>query len=84
MSYEQIFNKPLPSDEKVTDRELKRNGEGYIDPTAYEAIKRAEAEAEHEKIRKLIGCLHRVCELSGYTIENRVILRDNKTGKVWG
>ena len=28
------------------DRELRRNGEGYLDLTAYEAIKRADAELE--------------------------------------
>lgn len=58
-----------------------RNGSGYIDPTAYEAIKRAEA--ERERYQKMIGCLMRVCELAGFVPEEKIILRDKKTGKVW-
>lgn len=34
---------------KVEERELKRNGEGYLDLTAYHAIKKADAELEGRK-----------------------------------
>ena len=34
------------------DRELRRNGEGYLDLTAYYAIKRVDAELEGEKMNK--------------------------------
>lgn len=61
--------------------DYKRNGSGYIDPTAYEAIKRAEA--ERERYQKMIGCLMRICELSDFAFEERVVLRDKRTGKVW-
>lgn len=63
----------------------RKNAEGYDDPTAYEGIKRAERskDEERETIAKLIGCIRRVCELSGYTLENRVSLKNIKTGKVW-
>ena len=33
--------------EKVSDRELKRNGSGYYDPTAYKALKRIEREEDN-------------------------------------
>lgn len=69
--------------DKLTDTELKRNAEHYVDPTAYKAIKKADRDAEHEKVRKLVGCLNRVCELSGFSIVGRVELLDEKTGKVW-
>ena len=49
--------------------------------TAYEAIKHADEDLE--KIRKLMGCLHRVCELAGFSIEERVVLKDKHTGKIW-
>ena len=66
----------------MIDRELRKNAEGYSDPTAYHAIKNLESE-DHEKVFRLLGCIFRICELAGFTIENRIILRDNKTGKVW-
>lgn len=67
----------------LVDLELRKNGEGYPDPTAYEAIRRAELDLEYERHRKVVGCLLRVCELAGYSIEERIILRDNRTGKIW-
>lgn len=62
------------------DRELKRNGEGYPDPTTYEAIIRAEAD---ERFHKLLYEIRDICELSGFTIEDRIVIRDKKTGKIW-
>ena len=64
------------------DNELKRNGSGYIDPTAYEAIKNVEADSE-ERHAKCIHTIWHICELAGFKIENRIVLSDKKTGKVW-
>lgn len=63
----------------------RKNAEGYDDLTAYEGVKRADRsrDEERETIAKLMGCLHRVCEFAGYSIENRIVLKNNKTGKVW-
>ena len=63
------------------EKELKVNGSGCPDPTAYEAIMRAEVDAERH--RKLIGCLLRICELSDFSLEERIVVRDKRTGKVW-
>lgn len=65
------------------DRELKRNGSGYYDPTAYEAIKRCMADEEYERYRRFIGCIFRICELSGYHIEERLVVKDMKTGRIF-
>ena len=59
----------------------KKNQEGYPDPTPYEAIKNADAEVN--RISWLMKTLHSVCNLAGYQIEGRVVLRDIHTGKVW-
>ena len=64
-------------DNKLT----RKNHEGYDDPTAYEAIKHLEA--EYERHRKLIGCILRICELSGFKVEEHIVLRDLRTGKIW-
>ena len=37
---------------RVEDQELKRNGEGYLDLTAYHAIKKADADMEGKKKEK--------------------------------
>lgn len=65
----------------MNDRELKRNGSGYTDPTAYNAIKNADKESE--RFYKLLYMIFDICELSGFSIEGRITLKDNKTGKVW-
>ena len=64
---------------------LDKNHEGYPDPTAYEAITHADAQrtVEFERHRKLIGCILRICELAGYSVESRISVRDLRTGKVW-
>lgn len=66
------------------NRDLRRNSEGYLDLTAYEAIKKADNDLEIERHRKLIGCILRVCELAGFSVESKIVLRDNRTGKIWG
>ena len=68
----------------TVDKDLLRNGSGYLDPTAYEAIKHVESEiAERERLFKLVGCIKRICELSGYQLEDRITVRDMRTGKIW-
>lgn len=80
INYKTMGNKP-PEDRRLEDRRLKKNAEGYNDPTAYKAIKRADE--DFERYQKLIGCLLRVCELSDFKIEGRITLVDKRTGKVW-
>lgn len=59
----------------------KRNASGCYDPTAYIAIKNADAELE--RFRKVLNTLFSVCELSDFSIEGRIALRDKKTGRIW-
>lgn len=67
------------------DRELRRNGEGYPDSTAYKAIKHDEQEMLESKNRhyKLMGLLLRACEVTDFQVEERIVLRDKRTGKVY-
>ena len=70
----------------MNDKELKYNGEGYVDPTAYEAITNVESEqadADHERFLRVRGCLLRVCEIAGFKFEGKIELKDIRTGKVW-
>ena len=69
--------------ERLIDRELYRNGEGYVDPTAYEAIVNAEYDAKKLRVNRVISIIHSICRLAGFKVEERIILRDEKTGEVW-
>lgn len=70
--------------EKSKGRENpKRNKSGCLDLTAYEAIRRADISMEHERLHRMIDMLHALCELNDFHIEEHVVLKDKRTGKVW-
>lgn len=63
------------------DRELSRNGSGYSDPTAYKAMKNMND--EEERFRKLLNHIFYVCECAGFHIEERLVVKDKRTGRIW-
>ena len=63
------------------DYDLKRNASGYFDPTAYAALKKIDE--ENERFQKLLSTIFYICDLAGFRIEGRIVLRDKRTGKVW-
>lgn len=65
----------------VMDKELRKNSEGYSDPTAYEAMKNRDK--DDERFHKLLYTIFDICELAGFHLEERIVLRDEQTGKVW-
>lgn len=50
-------------------------------PTADEAIRHIED--SEARFHKLLDTIFNICELSGFHIENRLVVRDKKTGTVW-
>lgn len=65
-------------------KDPRRNASGYMDPTAYEAIRNVEREAEaEERFKKLLSTIFYIADLAGFHIEGRLTIRDKKTGKVW-
>lgn len=66
------------------EEDIKKNGSGYSDPTAYKAIRNTDEErVADERFHKLLDTIFTICELSGFHIEERLVVRDRKTGKVW-
>ena len=65
----------------------RRNAEGYLDLTAYEALKSIEetvpTEEEDHRFHKLLHTIFYLCELAGFQIEGRLVLKDKKTGRIW-
>lgn len=68
-----------------------RNPEGYLDPTAYSAINNVEktpvenktSSEDEERFHKLLNTIFTICELAGFHIEERIAIKDCKTGKIW-
>lgn len=63
------------------DRDLKRNGSGYVDPTAAKAMKNVLD--EEARLQKLLTAIFAICELSGFRVQGRIVFEDVKTGKVY-
>ena len=57
---------------------IKRNAEGYSDPTAYAAITRIDK--DEQRIRHLKKVLGEICALSGYRIKGDIVLVDKRSG----
>ena len=56
---------------------IRKNGSGYCDPTAYEAISNVE---KNERVGVLVSIIHKMCDSFGFHLEERVVLKDKKTG----
>lgn len=64
----------------------RRNDEGYYDLTAYYGMRNVEIERknkERERFHNLLNSIFYLCESAGFEIENRIVLVDKKTGRVW-
>ena len=59
------------------------NASGCKDVTAYKAVKKSDEDAEYERFHKLLGCIFRICEIAGFQIEEHLVIRDKRTGKLW-
>ena len=58
------------------------NASGCKDLTAYEAIRNIERE-DAARFKRLLATIFYICDLAGFHLEERLVLRDKKTGKVW-
>lgn len=61
------------------------NGSGYYDPTAYQAIENIEKvnKNDERRVKRLLATIYYICNLAGFRIEDRIVLKDKKSGKVW-
>lgn len=63
----------------------RRNSEGYLDPTAHEAIA-AIAKSDEERQRRLkslIFAVKSIIDLAGFELINRIELKDKHTGRIY-
>lgn len=59
------------------------NCEGYSDETHFEADDKIEYERQRRRVAGVIKHLMYVCNLAGYHVESRIVLRDKRNGRVW-
>ena len=62
-------------------KSFRTNGEGYDDSTAYAALRKVQE--EEQRIREVVNALHRVANVAGFKIDNRMVLIDIKTRKIY-
>lgn len=65
-------------------KNCKKNSEGYDDPTAYQAIKNVEKKHKNDDadFYKLLDTIFNICDLAGYHVEGRIVLKNKKTGDI--
>lgn len=67
----------------MPDYGIKRNSEGYNDPTAYAALLniRKEEIAQQQRVSELMRVLKYIIDKSGFELTSRITLREKRTGK---
>ena len=62
----------------------KLNASGCKDMTAFKALENVTRE-EKDRVRldKLLATIFYICDLAGFHLENRLVLKDEETGRVW-
>ena len=58
-----------------------KNSEGHSDPTAGKVIKNMDR--DFKRFRKLLDMIFSLCELSGFHLEERIVVKDVKSGRIW-
>lgn len=64
-----------------------KNQEGYMDLTRHDAVENIEREErekrEAARVTKLVHTIFYICNIAGFDVAERIVLKDKKTGKVW-
>lgn len=42
-----------------------------------------DSDFEQRRVNSLLHVIFKICELSGFWVEERIVLKDRKTGKIW-
>lgn len=61
-------------------KDPRRNAAGYVDMTAYRAIAAADSK---DRLSAFLKEVFKLSERYGFHIEDRLVLRDKTTGKIW-
>ena len=67
----------------MPDYGIKKNHEGYPDPTAFAALSKVEKEEQEQqrRVSDLVKVLKGLIDFAGFELIARIELRDKRTGK---
>lgn len=67
----------------MAEYDLRRNKEGYKDPTAYAAMSKIlhEENEQQRRVSELIALLKHIIDDAGFDLLERIKIRDRKTGR---
>lgn len=67
----------------MPDYGIKKNKEGYADPTAYTAIRSVlkEESEQQRRVSELVGVVKYIIDKAGFDLLARIEIRDRQTGK---
>jgi hypothetical protein len=67
----------------MPDYGIKRNSEGYSDPTAYAALYKIQQEEmeQQRRVAELMRVLKYIIDKSGFELTERIAVREKRTGK---
>lgn len=73
--------RPIAARETPEGRISYKNPEGYADPTPYDALKRIDSTSADINALRLIKCILTLLDINGYTLIDRLHIRDRVTGR---
>lgn len=66
------------------DRDMVRYSKRIEGKTDYNTQKTTDmTDYEQRRVNSLLHVIFKICELSGFWVEERIVLKDRKTGKIW-
>lgn len=65
----------------MRDNDIRVNKEGYKDPTVHKVLKKEQL--EEERFKRLMATIFYICENAGFHIEERIVIKDLRTGRIW-
>ena len=84
LEYDRLTRIEETEKREIEKKEIMRNGSGYLDPTAYSAIKKVDKELNGERrFKAFLNIIFSICELTGFHLEDRFVVKDLRTGKIW-
>lgn len=88
-----MWENVLKNSGKKKGDDISKNGSGCSDPTARKAIckvigeMKGESEAEYreskQRLDEVLNIVNAAVRLAGFELEERIVLKDKKTGRVW-
>ena len=78
---------------KKRENDISKNGSGCSDPTARKAIckvigdmnseNESEIRESKKRLDEVLNIVNAAVRLAGFELEERIVLKDKKTGRVW-